>query len=369
MRPGRRGFALIIVLIAVAAVFALALQGAASVRSATIEARVLRERVEAHRGARNAAVLVAVGLVSEREDTRSPFSDPSSTGVGEGGAEAPSEKPSIELPPIIREMLGDRLKDLEDKARDETGGDERAQRLADGGGVTGRARDSGGFRVLTETGLPTGAVEIRHEGDPRVYRVTLVDAGGQLDLNTVDGAQFVRYLTGAGVDPERAAAIADQLMDWRDDDDFQRPQGAEQETYNPLGVVCRNGRIIAREELLYLPAVSHEIFERIRDDLSTAGDERLHAGSASRAALASLPGLSAEVVDEIIRLRQAGMLTDEALDRVLPIAARAMRDQIRASPSNIIRVRVEAVSDAVWRFEGLIVLNDEGVQAVGLRAL
>ncbi len=126
-----------------------------------------------------------------------------------------------------------------------------------------------------------------------------------------------------------------------------------------------------REELLFLPSMTRDIFDRIRDDLSLDGDGKVHAGSASREVLASLPGMTADVIDAILRLRMGGTLTEESLDSALSLVPKETRERLRARPSSVLRVRVE-----VWRprtgsetigFEGLAVLNDQGLRALGLR--
>ena len=208
---------------------------------------------------------------------------------------------------------------------------------------------------------------MRTPGDPRTYRVTLKDPSGQIDLNTSEPEVLQRLLIGAGADAQRAETIVDQLLDWRDEDDFTRPRGAEQDDHGVRGVVCRNAPFQAREELLYLPAMTPEVFARVRDDITTAGTGTIHAGSASRAVLMALPGMTPDSADAVIRLREQQALTEEALDRAIPLSARVARSMLRAAPSNVVRIRVDAVGDATLSFEGLAVVDEEGVRALGLR--
>lgn len=372
MHAHRRGFALILVLISVAAVFALAMHSAVSVRTTTVEARVLSERTDALRGARNAAVLAVLGLITEPgQDSPLGELDPLSS-VGSGSSAGPSapeepKKPSIELPPIIKELIGDALDEVEQGARDATSNPGPISRATDGGGVTGRAK--GGFFLLEDIGLPAEPAKVMLPGDPRSYRVSFKDPAGQIDLNDASAEVLERLLLEHRVEPQQARAIVDQVSDWRDDDDFVRPLGAEQSEYGPRGVACRNAPLRAREELLYLPAMTPEIFARIRDDLTTGSNGAVHAGSASREVLASLPGMTPVFADEIIRLRATKTLTEEDLDAIVPIAAREARAALRAAPSNVVRIRVEAVGDSVLVYEGLAILDENGVRAMGLRPM
>ncbi len=378
MRIRDRGFALVLVLIAVVGVFALAMQGAVMSRAATIESRVMRERAEAERAARSAALVVLLGLAGGNSD------DADTGGVGRGGNNtrgAPAgpengEKPKMELPPIIRELLGDKANDLENQAREQnaqSGGTLR--RVADGGGVTGRIDRGGRFATSAKFTLPTGFVDValwEDENAPRC-RVWLSDAAGQLDINSASDDEITRYLRLTLDDPLAAASIADELLDWRDEDSFLRPRGAEQPTYDRLGVECRNGKFASREELLFLPSMTRAIFERIKDDLSLDGDGKVHAGTASREVLASLPGMTPDVVDSIVRLRSEGALTDGSLEAALPLLAEDAKARLRARPSTVVRIRVEVrrgkTDNEVVAFDGLAVAGDQGVRALGLRPL
>jgi len=372
MHAHRRGFALILVLISVAVVFALAMHSAVSVRTTTVEARVLSERDETLRGARNAAVLVLLGLItSPGQDSPLGETGPlSSVGTGPGSsasADDAPKKPDIELPPIIREIIGDALDGVEDEAREATSGSSRVARAVDGGGVTGRTK--GGFILLEKIGLPVEPLPVSFAGDLRTYRVSLKDPAGQIDLNDASPETLERLLTEHSVEQQQARAIVDQIVDWRDDDDFVRPAGAEQSVYSARGVACRNAPFRAREELLYLPAMTPDVFERIRDDLTTGSNGSIHAGSASRAVLASLPGMLPAVAAEIVRVRATKQLTEEDLDSLVPISAREARAMLRAAPSNVVRIRVEAQGDSVLVYEGLAFLDESGIRAMGLRPM
>lgn len=386
MRVRHRGFALAIVLVAVIGVFALAMQSAVMSRSTTIEARVLRERAEGERAAASAATIVLLAL------TGSDVSGPSGLGASGGASGAgggagsfdsppPQDPPGIELPPIIRELLGAKADELENRAREETesSGAQRGpnSRSADGGGITGRV--SRRQRSETEVGitLPGDPVDVpmaqSGTGEPTmVCRVRLSDAAGGLSINTASEDEIRRYLTLKVTDPLAAMSLADEILDWRDEDDFTRPRGAERSAYERRGMVCRNGTFVSREELLYLPSMTRAIFDSLRDDISLDGDGRVHAGSASREVLASLPGMDTEVADEIIRLRRAGELTEQSLEAAIPLFAREARDRLRANPSSILRLHVEVrrgSGDAILRYEGLAVAGERGVRALGLKPL
>lgn len=384
MRVRHRAFALILVLLAVAGVFALGMRSVASSRSMQLESRILSERVRGERSARSAAVLVLKGLTTPATD-RDPRSElASSDGPGTGGdtgtpiAAAPSEPKEDEtpdLPAILREMLGVKAEEVKEKEAAAAAAAPNA--MADGRGMTGKSRAAGGFALLQQFGLPTRPVEVTVDG--MRYAVSLSDAGGLMNINSVPEDQLVRFLKLKGVDDLRARAIAAQVADWRDTDTVARELGMDGEMYTPRGISPRNADIFALEELLYLPAMSRHIFDAIKDELCVAGDGRLHLGTASRAALLSIDGMSAEAVDRFELLRATGELTVESVSDAMRGVWDRAKERVRFQPSVFIRVTVTPIGRVgakgeierypeARRFEGLAVVNDEGLRELGLRA-
>ena len=89
---------------------------------------------------------------------------------------------------------------------------------------------------------------------------------------------------------------------------------------------------------------------------------------------ASIPGMTDETVDELIRLRDSGGLTAETLDSVLPATNRdAIKQLLRLKLTSILRVRVEALGSdgtrVIARFDGAAMIGERGVQEVGLRPM
>lgn len=393
MRVRDRGFALLIVLLSVAALFALAVRSAISTRSTTLEVGVVHDRVAAERGARGAAVLAIRGMlnasrqaVEEAQDQLDPFR----TRTPQHDDPAPDEGPKDpEIPAFLRELLGDKLKQVEEGAKDAAKGSTMGA-LTDGGGMAGRVPRGTGMSVLRTLGLPTRPLIITLEG--RRYTVSLSDAAGQLSLNGADDRQFMAYFRAKGFESVEAQTITDQILDWRDPDNIPRARGAEQEVYERLGITCRNAPFTALEELLFLPAITRDIFEAIRADLSLTVESVVHVGSASRAVLASVEGLAPDAVERIIALRESGGLTAASLQALMPLTQRdSARKSLRFEPSSIVRITVEA-SDAssppttrgpgaeagpsgegysrpVTRFEGIAVIDDNGLRDLGLRAI
>ena len=134
MRFRDRGFALILVLVATATVFALAIQSGAVVRATTLESAVLQERAAAQRGAKTAAALLLKSLTGS---TAVLPDEAAAAGSGDANPALPDED-DLELPPIVKALLGDALGNLEEEAKEQFEEDrELLNRTAQGGGVAG----------------------------------------------------------------------------------------------------------------------------------------------------------------------------------------------------------------------------------------
>jgi len=109
--------------------------------------------------------------------------------------------------------------------------------------------------------------EVELWGAPVMVRVT--DEGGKIPINFPEG-QFdaklhpllVQVLGNMGVQTEMASGIADAVIDWQDDDDEHRVNGAETDYYSdlPNPYPAKNKRLDALEELLFIKGVTPELY-------------------------------------------------------------------------------------------------------------
>lgn len=356
----RRSFALIVVLVATAAVFALAIEGGVAVRAAIIEAGALRSSARLEREARNAATIALAGLTVA--------ADADQAGADALGADAPdAQRPPDEvkapeipdLPPVVKELLGKMLE--KPQKQDPSGG---ATALSSA--ISRRGAATGPYTTYARVGTPGGAIEVRVDGER--FAVKMRDEAGLLNLNTADEAQLTRYFLLKGFEPPLNEELAQQIVDWRDPDDFVRPRGAEREQYAQRGLTIRNGPMRALEELLYLPSMTRSIYERILPEVTLDGEGRTHAGSASREVLLSIPDMTPAAVDEVIRLRDAGVLTEQSLAEALSGTALAALDKLRVTPTSLVRLRVEVVGRPGTAFVGsAMVDNHQGVVIRSMR--
>ena len=133
----------------------------------------------------------------------------------------------------------------------------------------------------------------------------LVDEERRINLNTAPGEVLLRLAEFAGgLREHEALALADAIQDWRDEDDEQRPQGAENFFYHTLSQAydCKDGPFENIEELLLVRGVSREVYERLEPFVTVYGSGRINLNTASEMVLRTL-GLSHEGVLGVQRFR------------------------------------------------------------------
>ncbi len=376
MADSRRAFALIIVLLTVAALFALALPAATRSRVAMIEASALRDRALAERNARAAISIVLRGLVP-RDAGGSADLGPGeigggrfgeSGGAGTGGGDAGE---GVELPQIIKDLIPE-LDELDDDLEEEV--DEQAAglaRFAQSANIPPASADvqPSILNALTTIGLPREPLRMELNGQHLELR--FADALSGVNINQAGDDQLRAYFLAAGVDQPDAVALADQILDWRDDDSVPRSAGAEDPDYRRrLGVECRDDDFSTLEELLYLPAMTPELLDRVRHDFVLAGDGSVHLPTASPAVIASLPGSSPELAAQIVAARKARPLTKEHFDELVPVSMFEFRQRVRLNPTGALRVDVVArgapEGHPIARFVAHAFLGERGVQTASL---
>lgn len=183
--------------------------------------------------------------------------------------------------------------------------------------------ESARARYMAEVGISRAVWELRNPdpltrwaGDGRGYSfefegatidVAIRDESGKIDLNAVEGPVLMRYLEGRGVDPDRAQRIADAVLDWRDADDLTQPMGAEDADYErenyPYGAADNGFQTVG--ELQQVMGMDYELHRQLESDLTIWGGSSMpSAGSASLPVLMSFPGMTLEMAEQLIALRE-----------------------------------------------------------------
>jgi len=94
------------------------------------------------------------------------------------------------------------------------------------------------------------------------YRVRRMDEGGKVSLNRADEETLRLVFTNLGVEEPGRSILVDSILDWRDEDNLHRLNGAEDDYYLSLApsYKARNGPFTSVEDLLWVRGVTSELF-------------------------------------------------------------------------------------------------------------
>lgn len=164
-----------------------------------------------------------------------------------------------------------------------------------------------------------------------LYRVRLVDEGGKVNLNRADDNTLRRIFTNLGVEEIHKGILVDSILDWRDDDDLHRLNGAENDYYLSLSpsYTAKNGPFDTVEDLLWVRGMAPELFygqgEPGEKDVRRVGlgeiftvdspMDRVNLRTASAEVIHALVGLSLKESRAIVEER--GKLSEKTLADVL----------------------------------------------------
>jgi len=139
-------------------------------------------------------------------------------------------------------------------------------------------------------------------------KIATFDESGKIDLNYADPELLARLLILADVDQNRAIALADAILDWRDGDDLRRLQGAEASDYRAAGLPYepRDGPFESVSELQLVLGMEPDIFDRIRQALTVySGSSGVNVELASpqvAEAIAGFEQMRPNTVDRVFTL-------------------------------------------------------------------
>lgn len=123
------------------------------------------------------------------------------------------------------------------------------------------------------------------EGNP-IYLYGASDEEGKLNINKLEG-DFLEKL------PNISSEIAAAILDWRDENDIARVEGAEDDYYEELDnpYECKDAPFSVPEELMLVRGVSEEIYDGVKDIITVYGDSKaVNINTAPEEVLAVLIG-------------------------------------------------------------------------------
>ena len=172
------------------------------------------------------------------------------------------------------------------------------------------SNDEGAFR---NHAIGDGLFSVMSESpDGRGTRYGLADEERRIDLNAASAEVLTRlFKLAGGLPTEEAARVAASVLDWRDADDREEPDGAESPHYRSLSPPydCKNAPLESPEELLLVRGVTPELYRRVEPYVTVYGAGPVNLNTAGPMVLRAL-GLSPEGA--------AGVLTFRAGDDGVP---------------------------------------------------
>jgi general secretion pathway protein K len=144
--------------------------------------------------------------------------------------------------------------------------------------------------------------------DEAEVEVKITDESGLVDLNIADQGMLTELFLGAGVEADRAAALAAAIQDWRDPDDLISPNGAEDDDYAAEGYVwgAKDAPFAMVSELLQVLGMTPELFSKVEQAVTVyGGQSRPNLAFAPLEVILSIPGMTPELAQQIIEARHA----------------------------------------------------------------
>ena len=171
--------------------------------------------------------------------------------------------------------------------------------------------------------------ETRMLADGRLYEteidgvhleVSATDERGKVDINTTDELTLANLFTGHGMELEDAELLAAAVMDWRDEDELERVNGAEEDAYLAAGLEMgpANRLFMMTEELLQVIGMEYELYRLLEPGITVFS--RVAEPDPAFAPVEALMALPDITYDEAVNFVQErnSQLPGESLGTELP---------------------------------------------------
>ena len=162
--------------------------------------------------------------------------------------------------------------------------------------------------------------------------ISITDDSGKIDINAADPVSLKNLFVGVGVEEEKADELADAIQDWRDPDDLTSLHGAERDDYRAVGLPYspRNAPFETLSEIQQVYGMDYELYTRIEPAITMfSGRSTPSAAYAPMEAMLSIPGMTADLAQQIIEQRQQlapGLLNQGTSGLTLPDGTPLMAD-------------------------------------------
>lgn len=155
-------------------------------------------------------------------------------------------------------------------------------------------------------GFPIGDRHNPSRFDGADLDIVITDERGKVPVNLLDEKQLTALLEIVGLNGEPLAIARDSFLDWIDDDDAARADGAEVDYYRLKGLRPRNAGLLTLGELARIRGFTPTIAEKIRTVATTDfGNGGFDARFASPTAIRIMYPDGDAAVAEIVRARES----------------------------------------------------------------
>ena len=141
------------------------------------------------------------------------------------------------------------------------------------------------------------------------YALRVHDVSTRLNLNAADEPELRNFFRQWILDERELAIFVESLLDWRDEDDLARVNGAEQAFYarSSQDERVRNGLLLSVRELLRVRGMTPDLLERAEPFLVVlpSRELRINVNAAPVPVLAAVPGFSREMGTALVFRRAA----------------------------------------------------------------
>lgn len=228
-------------------------------------------------------------------------------------------------------------------------------------------------RALAKAGVQLGIYDLLKSPTDRQYpldgrnfsassgvQLSIIDETGKIDLNKASKELLISLFTYISADNEKAEALTDAVLDWRDRDNLKRVSGAESSDYRAAGLdyVPKDGFFNSIGEAAYVLGMNDALYQRLRPLITVHSmQSRVRLSSAPRNVLAALPGMTDDLVENIILTRS--LEESNALAPLLPDSVRPY--VFSAGNGNVFSITSEATIDGIIkRVRAIILMKRNG---------
>lgn len=136
-----------------------------------------------------------------------------------------------------------------------------------------------------------------------------IDLGTVRNLNLASEVELQTLIAAVLRDAQVARALAQAILDWRDQDSLPRALGGEAEAYANAGLLIPpdNANFRTVDDLRHVIGMTPERLDALRPYLTTVGNvSRVNLNAAPEPLLRTLPGMTDALLAQILALRAGG---------------------------------------------------------------